>query len=116
MQVIQVIQAIQVKQFIHVICTSYRIYTERVTISSCAIWWPNLQLMQVALSGGQICNKCKWHHLVVKFSTNASGAMLLPNLVQVTESIFGSIGNVYKKDPECIFFAIDILCVEFIRY
>ena len=81
-----------------------------------AIWWSNLQLMQAVPYGGQICNKCKWHHLVVKFSTNASGAMLLPNLVQVTESIFGSIGNVYKKDPECIFFAIDILCVEFIRY
>ena len=44
--------------------------------------WPNLQLMKVPLS--------KWHHLVVKFATNASGAML-PNLVQVTELISGSV-------------------------
>merc|ERR1712016_460060 len=71
MQVMQVIQVIQVKQFIHVICTSYRIYIEKVTISSCAIWWPNLQLMQVAPSGGQICKLCKWRHLVAKFATNA---------------------------------------------
>ena len=34
--------------------TSYRMYTEKVT--SGAIWWPYLQLMQVAPSGGQICN------------------------------------------------------------
>ena len=26
------------------------------TNASGAIWWPNLQLMQVAPSGGQICN------------------------------------------------------------
>ena len=32
-----------------------------------------------------------WRHLVVKFATNASGAMLFPNLVQVTESISGSV-------------------------
>ena len=36
--------------------TSYRLYTEKVTVSSGAIWWPNLELMQVAPSGGQICN------------------------------------------------------------
>ena len=27
-----------------------------VTIASCATWWPNMQLMQVVPSGGQICN------------------------------------------------------------
>ena len=27
-----------------------------VTNASGTIWWPNLQLMQVAPSGGQICN------------------------------------------------------------
>ena len=36
--------------------TSYRLYTEKVTVSSGAIWWPNLELMQVVPSGGQICN------------------------------------------------------------
>ena len=46
--------------------------------SSCAICWPNLQLMQVEPSGGQ-------------FATNESGAMLLLNLIQVTESISGSV-------------------------
>ena len=36
--------------------TSYRLYTEKVTVSSGAIWWPNLELMQVASSGGRFCN------------------------------------------------------------
>ena len=36
--------------------TSYRLNTEKVTVSSGTIWWPNLELMQVAPSGGQICN------------------------------------------------------------
>ena len=56
-----------------------------------ATWWPNFSIMQVAPTGGQICNLCKWHHLVAIFATNASGAMLLPNLVQVTASISGSV-------------------------
>ena len=47
--------------------------------------------MQVAPSGGQICNLCKWRHLVAKFATNVSGAMLLPSLIQITESISGSV-------------------------
>ena len=32
-----------------------------------------------------------WRHLVAKFATNARGAMLLLNLIQVTESISGSV-------------------------
>ena len=44
-------------------------------------WWSNLQLMHVA----------EWHHLVAKFATYASGAMLLLNLIQVSESISGSV-------------------------
>ena len=47
--------------------------------------------MQVAPSGGQIYNQCKQRHLVAKFATNASDAMLLPNLVPVMESISGSV-------------------------
>ena len=47
--------------------------------------------MQVAPSGGQICNLCKWCHLVANFATYASGAMLSPNLVHVTKSISGSV-------------------------
>ena len=42
--------------------------------ASGAIWWPNLQPMQVAPSVGQFCNYAKWHHLVAKFVTNAYGA------------------------------------------
>ena len=38
------------------------------TNASGAIWWPHLQLMQVAPSGGQICNQCKWCHIVAKFN------------------------------------------------
>ena len=45
-----------------------------------AIWWPNLQLMQVVPSGGQFCNSCKWLNLVGKFVTNASGAIWWLNL------------------------------------
>ena len=36
--------------------------------------------MQVAPPGGQNWNPCKWHYMLVKFGTNASG-------VQVIESI-----------------------------
>ena len=36
-----------------------------VANASGAIWWPNLQLMQLAPSGGQIC---KWCHVVAKFN------------------------------------------------
>ena len=31
----------------------WSMYTEKVTVSSGAIWWPNLQVMQVAPPGGQ---------------------------------------------------------------
>ena len=53
---------------------------------------------------------CKWRHLVGKFASNVSGAMLLLNLMEVTESISGSVvplamfdlgkggwANAYKK-------------------
>ena len=39
-----------------------------------------MKLMQVAPSGGNICNECRWRHLVVKFAINASGAIWWPNL------------------------------------
>ena len=47
--------------------------------------------MHVTLPGGQLWNQCKWCHLVAKFATYASGVMLLLNLIQVTESISGSV-------------------------
>ena len=39
----------------------------------------------------QILNQSKLCHQVAKFAANASGAMLLPNLVQVMESISGYV-------------------------
>ena len=50
------------------------------TNESGAILWPTLQLMQVAPSGGQICNLCKWRHLEAKFATNVNGAICWPYL------------------------------------
>ena len=41
-----------------------------------ATWWPNLQL---APSGGQICNLCKWFQLVAKFTITTIGAICWTN-------------------------------------
>ena len=66
------------------------------TDASRALWPPNFLLtngrwMQVVPSGGQPCNECKRSLLMAKFAINASGAMRLPNSIQVTESIPGSV-------------------------
>ena len=50
------------------------------TNASCATFWPNLQLMQVAPTGGQIYNSCMRRYLVAKFTTDVSGATLHANL------------------------------------
>ena len=63
-------------------CKWRHLVAKFATNASSAIWWPNLQLMQVAPSGGwpnlllmqvapsggQICNPCKWCHIVAKFN------------------------------------------------
>ena len=56
-----------------------------VTYASGAIWWPNLELMQVAPSGGQNLNQCFAMQIALQFGTNASGATWQSNfeLVQV---------------------------------
>ena len=41
--------------------------------------------MQVVPSGGQVCNLCKWRHLVAMFATNASGANWWPILQLIEE-------------------------------
>ena len=56
-----------------------------------ATWWPTLEPMQVAPPDDQILSQSKWCRLVAKFASNASGVMLLPNLIQVTESISESV-------------------------
>ena len=38
-------------------------------------------------------NLCKWRHLVVKFVTNASGAIWWPNLQPIQEVSLKSISN-----------------------
>ena len=71
----------------------------RVIQGNAATPQPILELMQVAPSnsklvhmvpfGGQIYNWCKWRHLAVKFATNVSGAIRLPNsAMQVAPSDF----------------------------
>ena len=40
----------------------------------------NMQLIEMAPSGGQFCNSYQWRHLVAKFGTNVRGAILRPNL------------------------------------
>ena len=59
----------------------------------------------MAPSGGQICNTCKWCHLVAIFATYASGAIRWPNM-----QLMGSAdnGTMYRKsyveNPENIEF------------
>ena len=36
--------------------------------------------MQVTQPGRKVCKECQWRHLVVKFATNASGAIWWPKL------------------------------------
>jgi len=62
-----------------------------------ATWWPTLQTMQMAPPDEQIVNQSKLCHLVAKYATNTSGAILWPNLklMQVTTS-GGQICNKYK--------------------
>ena len=57
--------------------------------------------MQVAPSGGQICNKCKWCHLVAKFGTNASCAIWWPSLelMQVEPPLAGEITQALDAIP-----------------
>ena len=84
MQVMQAMQAMQVMQVMKVMQVMQviqdRIYTEKVTITRSAIYRPNLELMQVGPSGGQIWNQCKWRHLVDNFVTNANCAVWWSNL------------------------------------
>ena len=57
-------------------CKCYHLV--KVTNASGARKWPNLQPMQVPPHGGQICKRCIWCHLVVKFATNANMQMTPP--------------------------------------
>ena len=80
------------------------------TNASDAIWWSNMELMQLApssrqiwnqyasgASNGKIGNQCKWCHLVVKYVTNVSGAIWWANfqLMQLASS-GGQIWNLCK--------------------
>ena len=43
-------------EYTNTILTDNDLVGKFVTNASGAIWWPNLKLMQVAPSGGQLCN------------------------------------------------------------
>ena len=67
-----------------------------------AIWWPNLQLMQVAPPGGQNWDQLWWHHQVVKFWTNTSGTTYnWPNLepMQMALYLAGEINQIKESIP-----------------
>ena len=55
-----------------------------VTSAIGAIWWSNLEPMQVAPSGGQLCDYCEWFHQVANFATRASGVIWWPNMKVIT--------------------------------
>ena len=56
---------------------------------------PNNQILnQVVPSVGQICNYYKWHHLVAKFATNASGDIWWPYLQLMQDA--PSHGQIYN--------------------
>ena len=72
------------------------------TNANCAIWWSNLELMQVAPPVDQIWNQFWWHHMVVKFWTNTSGTTYnWPNLepMQVALYLAGEITQVKESIP-----------------
>merc|ERR1711911_451456 len=83
------------------LCKWRHLVAKFATNASGAIWWPNLQLMQVAPSGGQICNLCKWRHLEAKFATNVNGAICWPYL-QVMQ-VAPSGGQIRNKCKWCNF-------------
>ena len=70
------------------------------TNASGAIWWPNLQLKQMAASGGQTCNQCKWCHVVAKFNPSHGDNFW----------VRCASGNVSLCDPVCWSIKIDF-CV-----
>ena len=72
-----------------------------------AIWWLNLQLIQVALSGGQTCNQCNWRHLVAKFETNANGAIWWPNLELMQMQVVEPGGQNWNQSLTCIFLSTE---------
>ena len=50
-----------------------------------------------------MCKQCKWRHLVDKYATDVSGAILLPSSIQVAESISGSVVPLAMFVCICIF-------------
>ena len=60
--------------------------------SSAIWWWLYLYFVQVAPPGNQIWNQCKWRHLAAKLATNVSRATWWPDL-QMAPS------KKYQKSP-----------------
>ena len=62
-----------------------------------AIWWPNLQPMQVAPSGGQFGKWYKLRNLLVKSVTNASSATWWPKLELIKVTSYTSCSKLEPK-------------------
>ena len=79
--------------------------------------------MQVVPSGGQICNQCKWRHLVAKIVTNTSDAIwrTILQLMKIAPSqVIDSIpwvrcasGNVLADQPVFIIIRLADQLVSF---
>ena len=77
------------------------------TNASGAIWWPNLQLMQL------------WCHLVAKFVTNASGVVWWPNLQLILVAPSGgqicnkcNYGAIWWPSDHEVCFSTDHVCIS----
>ena len=57
------------------------------------LWWSNMELMQLAPSGGQIWNQYASGASGGKLATNASGAIWWTNLQPIQEVSLKSISN-----------------------
>ena len=61
-------------------------------------WWPNLQSVQVAPSGGQNCNQWMRHHMVAKFST--CKRQVAPSSGQIRDQFKGrQVMLIFRTDP-----------------
>ena len=61
-------------------------------------WWPTMEKMQMAPSGGQIWNSCKWSHPLIKFWTSTSETTYnWPNLEPMQVAFF--LQGVFSGTP-----------------
>ena len=67
--------------------------------------WPKFFLMQVAPYGGQISNKCMWHHLLTKFASckvppvmvSTHGSVVPLTMFIINSRVFSILCNFYLE-------------------